>query len=254
MELSILNLNEFSLGLLKDFQKDVIDISSRIYKAAGYNETELAELEVDSKLMKLAKHNRDLFSKTYDTLSALPSLFALHGGIAKQLSADLSIGALYTGDLPSVRVDFPDESKHLDPWHQESAYYDAPGDSFTVWMPFSEMTKKHGPVEFVSQTGAFNKLEVNYSKTRPYVKIMNESCFEEMEIISPLVGYGCAAIFSHRQIHRSSPCKASTPRCSIQLRYNVLNNSEYIKKYCPKSYKVIAVHNWDQANANRIFD
>lgn len=149
------------IGVMPDFQKDVKDISSHIYKAIGCNG--LDKLEVDAKLMKLAKHNRDLFSKTYDTLSALLSLYALHGG-DKQLSSNLSMGALYMEDLPCVRMDITDESKHFDPWHLESAFYDALVDSFTVWMPFLEMTKKYGSAKFVSQTGAFRKLEVNYSQ------------------------------------------------------------------------------------------
>lgn len=243
-----LKLNDAAAQSLRSFEQEALSLLIQFFQADDLS------LPLNRQIQAFAKHDRKLFSKYYDTLHYLPSLLSTHGEIARQLSLTPEIGNLITGDLPKVRVDLPGEEMHLDPWHQEIAFYDAPLDSFTVWTPFQYMDDTLGPVEFIEGSEKAPLLTPKYSNTRPYVSIVDFAGWDKKPFVTKSCALGECLVFNHSVIHRSSPNRTpDLPRCSLQFRFNRVDNPQQRENHYPPSFKLVSVHNIEDLGKNRTF-
>jgi hypothetical protein len=240
-----------SEGVLAHLNGFVSEALSLIEKFPGNADT---SGELNAAMRDLARHDRKLFSKYYEALHYLPPLFGMHGALSEQLSGDRNMGKLLTGDLPKVRVDFPGEKVHMDPWHQEVAYYDAPLDSFTVWVPFQVIGEDQGSVEFLQGSDAAPFLKTKYSDTRPYVTIVDFDGWDDKPIERGGCNLGEGLMFNHGTVHRSGENKsAGLPRCSLQFRFNRVDNEQQKSHFYPASFKVTSVQEIKDLSKNRTF-
>jgi len=180
----------------------------QIYRACR-NLLSIHELSVDSKIVGLSKR-------------LMESEYVNHLG--------------YT----AVRIDNPDETKFLFPWHQDFPYTQGSMDGLVFWIPLHDVPIGHGHLRIIpaSQKHGVKRVHLvdpeNSNRNGAHtIRIENMEQYENESYKEFEIKKGDAIVFSTLLLHRSTPTTADYTRWTMQLRYANFANKDAISKGWP---------------------
>lgn len=189
----------------------------------------------DTGYSELVQIDRKFGGIVYDAIKQIPGFLRLvscskNEDLLKQLRRSDCIG-IAAGSY-GIRIDNPNEDKHLTHWHQEYPTHLRSVDGIVLWSPLVEITEDLGPVKLLKKShklGVAN-LEIlnsdlgatgnNYQELAKNLSIANrDQIIENHECVTPLSIPGDLFIFDYRTIHSSSRNISNRSRWTMQFRY-----------------------------------
>lgn len=183
-------------------------------------------------------------SQLYDQLKYLPSLYKIASS-DKVLNLARELGCGFPAIMKScnMRIDKPNNMKHLFDWHQDSLYLLGSYYALTFWIPMTPVNANNGSVEVIPGT--------HLSGIYPYEKISDKSIdkmtyllqrdvkikdmsseLEEQKVLID-ANVGDVIVFYQMLLHRSTPNISNQTRWTAQVRISDLLDKSYYEQGCP---------------------
>lgn len=207
-------------------------------------------------LVELAKTNREIIGKLYKIAKRFRSSRALSchpffSEIAKQLMNTSLISCYH---LTIVRIDLPNEEKFLMPPHQDFPYIQGSVNGLTLYLPFHDISPKHGIVsvkrgshtdgiikvtesnsrlstaqkEYVSTGNTISKLQT----AEKVCEIADMSKIKDIHFEQEVLSKNEAYFFHTLLLHSSERNTSNSARITMQIRFDdLLNQDSYNRNY-----------------------
>jgi ectoine hydroxylase-related dioxygenase (phytanoyl-CoA dioxygenase family) len=204
------------------------------------------DVELCRKLAILGKHDRRTIARIFD---ACRRLLPVH-----QLSVDprlVEIARAATGtdllaasDMKPVRIDLPNESKFLSPWHQDYPYVMDSLDAVVFWIPFHDVDESNGALSV--SPGSYHEGLQDLVLTDPENSADNKQMMMHIADLSVLernaplripASLGDVLVFNTLTLHASAPNTSDAARLTLQVRFGNFRHPYAIEKGWPGSMR-----------------
>lgn len=179
--------------------------------------------------LSLANHNRTLASSVFDSLVKIPEVQSicysnkLHE-IAKQLLQSSLVLAPPT--QMNLRSDFPEEKKHLYPWHRDYDYNFSSSNSLVFWIPLQDVDETNGSLHYIPGSHmdnvpiSINDQALALGQSSQYFTIDRSAL---SRISTPRqrcnIKLGQCMVFHSKLIHKSGSNNSTHIRYALQSRW-----------------------------------
>lgn len=181
-------------------------------------------------------------SQFYDALRYLPALYRMSSN-TRLLEFCRTLGLEFPCVMGScnMRMDRPQDSRHLFQWHQDTLYLLGSSNAVTIWLPFGPVDRHHGTISVIPGS--------HHHGLYPYKKISDKPVFEHIPLLQRDLaldwevdesqevvveaGPGDLIIFYQMLLHRSLPNLSDKIRWTCQIRVADLFEEEFIKNRYP---------------------
>lgn len=219
----------FKPSRMSDLRDDAWSIFARQLDHFGYSKT-------DAGLFRLFKEQPEVFKNCGKHIQHLTSLHSL--AVNSSIISMLRTLGLQSPSICTRPVLFFN-SKHLAvkdiyhtvPAHQDWASMQGSLDSVVVWMPLVKVTEELGALQVVPGSHKLGLLSNGLSDGFGLVEGFQDDDFMSVEL-EP----GDALSFSSFLVHRSGQNITDKIRWSCHLRYNNLDDSNFIRRGFPHPY------------------
>ena len=131
------------------------------------------------------------------------------------------------GGGSGIRIDNPDESTYIAPWHQEYPAQFRSLDGVVFWSPLRTVTPELGPVVICKGSHkeglikVYSEEESALGRSGAYaLRLVNEDeTVNRYEHVEPLAKPGDVVLMDFLTVHRSGHNRSGSSRWSMQLRY-----------------------------------
>lgn len=180
-------------------------------------------------------------SLLYDRLKYLPALACLSGSAAVQ-AACRALGLHHPSLMGccNMRLDPPQDARHLFDWHQDSVYLLGSVNAVTVWVPLQRVDLEHGTIQVIpgSHRRGLRPFErISRKAIEPHVSLLQRDiklAEAVLDIPDTIVAdRGDAVIFKQMLLHRSTPNLGRQIRWTAQLRITDLAQAEHGRQGFP---------------------
>jgi ectoine hydroxylase-related dioxygenase (phytanoyl-CoA dioxygenase family) len=183
--------------------------------------------------------NQSLF---YDALRYLPALYRMSSS-PRLLEFCRELGL----DFPCVmgscnmRLDRPNDSRHLFQWHQDTLYLLGSSNAVTIWVPFGQVNPKNGTISVIPgshKQGIYPYKRISDKPVLEHIPLLQRDLALDCEIdetkeVVVNAGPGDLIIFYQMLLHRSLPNLSNNIRWTCQVRVADLFEEEFIKNRYP---------------------
>jgi hypothetical protein len=175
-------------------------------------------------------------SSFYSGLRYLPSLARLASSeLLVQTSHDLGLEFPAVMRSSNIRMDMPQDAKHLFHWHQDITYLLGSLNSVTYWIPFDRVNRASGTVEVVGGSHRHGVAPVRYTPggEPPVFKSMSPKDLvllhePEQPGVAIEAERGDLVVLSQLVMHRSVPNSGNRVRWTAQIRHADLAEPEFV--------------------------
>ena len=184
------------------------------------------------KILKLGSSSRP---KYYDTLRYLHSVTKLSSSESlKKISIGLGLRLPAVMRSYNLRMDMPNDKKHLFQWHQDITYLLGSLNSLTYWIPVTKVNKFFGSIEVIE--GSHNKgvFDFKYTGKDRLIRKKNMSpkdinLKKNPEMNTKLINAipGDLVIFSQFLLHRSTKNYSNKIRWVAQVRHSDISEKAF---------------------------
>ena len=186
--------------------------------------------EFDAGYMQLKAVDRRLASVVYDAVKQLVPFDRLvarrrNEAVFAQLRNAEVIGCAGAGS--GIRIDNPDETTYIAPFHQEYPGQFRSLDGTVFWSPLRSMTQAMGPVKIAKGSHkeglikVFSEDQSAMGRTGAYALrlVEEDAIIERYPLVEPLAEAGDVLVMDFLTVHGSGRNVSTHPRWSMQLRY-----------------------------------
>ena len=191
-------------------------------------------------------------SLLYDRLPYLASLHRLSGSICiQEMVKSLGIQLPILMRCCNIRLDPPQDYKHLFKWHQDSIYLLGSKNAITLWIPFGKVDSKHGTIQVLPKShlhGILPFRRISDKQALPNIQLLQRDIELDCDIstfgepVTIEADLGDVVIFDQSLLHRSLPNLSSQVRLSAQIRISDLKCPVYQKNNFPNGDKTNIMH------------
>lgn len=180
-------------------------------------------------------------SLLYDRLKYLPALSCMSGSPAiRELCQQLGLRHPSLMGCCNMRLDKPQDSKHLFNWHQDSVYLLGSVNAVTVWVPLHDVNLHRGTIQVIAgshRRGLAPFKRISEKVIAPYVPLLQRDlCLDEQvngEPVTIEASKGDIVVFKQMLVHRSTPNYSDQIRWTTQLRITDLADPEHLRQGFP---------------------
>lgn len=225
--------------LVDELTKQITELLKIKYKSLNMDIDFDSETVLSKGIMKLFHLDRSFVSHVYDAINTLPALQSLnnHHFINKCLSL-MDRTPYNLMDVARLRLDFPNESKYMTTEHQESFYHDVPDSSINMWIPITDVDSNMGPLLIRPKSQQLGRLPTIRKEICPYFFLEDGAWKKQYPQQTVLCNKGDIILFHNSLIHTGSLNTGTRPRVSVQVRFNWLNDPQYLDQGWPRSYQI----------------
>lgn len=214
------------------------DLASYLTMHHGLN-TDLQN--VPKAIMELAVRDREAVAKLYKVSRRMPAIkkIACSDWVLSLSSHVMSSQLISCHNFTAVRFDLPGEEKFSAPPHQDFPYIQGSLNGVTIWLPFFDVSKKMGPVEFIPGSHLSGCRKVREPGLKSSGSGINSLELVEADNLRQLTYNSCemssdsALLFSTLLIHRSGENCSDMPRISMQVRCDDLTDKSSFDRSYP---------------------
>ena len=200
-------------------------------------------------LLGLHTANRDAFVTVLDLAQTLPGVFGmLDNSFVAQCLSLMGYHSLSTNWPPVIRMDFPQEDVFLLPDHQDRHYNGGSENAVTCY--FQLASSGQSPLGIRPGSHKYGSLPRKHLDVRPYVVLEDGEWQERCPLIELEFEENDMLFFHMDLVHRSGLNRSDRPRVTVQLRYNNLEDPEYLRDGWPATYKTLTVKDTILAEKN----
>jgi len=192
--------------------------------------------------------NQSLF---YDALRYLPCVYRLSAS-TKIVELCRALGL----DFPCVmgscnmRMDRPNDAKHLFRWHQDTLYLLGSSNAVTIWVPLGKVDRHHGSVGVIPgshQDGVYPFRKISDKEVTPHVPLLQRDLsldhrVDERQEVVIEGDAGDVFVFYQMLLHRSHPNLSDKIRWTCQIRMADLFEEEFIRNRYPMGERTNIYH------------
>jgi hypothetical protein len=180
-------------------------------------------------------------SLLYDRLKYLPALSRMSGSPEIHAMCN-ALGIQHSGLMGccNMRLDRPQDSKHLFAWHQDSVYLLGSFNAVTVWIPLQTVNATQGTIQVIPgshHAGIAPFKRISDKVIAPYVPMLQRDIALDREVTETPVTIeaqrGDVVVFKQMLLHRSTPNHSQQVRWTVQLRITDLADAEYRRQRFP---------------------
>ncbi|TCP13536.1 phytanoyl-CoA dioxygenase family protein [Simplicispira metamorpha] len=184
-------------------------------------------------------------SLLYDRLKYLPALSCMSGSEAiRSMCRRLGLQHPSLMGCCNMRLDKPQDSKHLFAWHQDSVYLLGSVNAVTVWVPLHDVNLYRGTIQVIAgshRRGLAPFKRISDKVIAPYVPMLQRDISLADEVTEAPVTIeaqrGDLVVFKQMLLHRSTPNNSDQIRWTAQLRITDLADPEHRRQRFPTGDK-----------------
>lgn len=243
----------------KDFEEKGFAIVRDFFRNGALDELEsdleaLGQLIIGPDFSATRRENyslsREQQSQLYDRLSYMPALSRLSG--SKEVHALCNEMGMQFPSLMgccNMRLDPPDDDKHLFDWHQDSLYLLGSMNAVTLWLPLGDVNLERGTIQVIPgshKKGIYPFRKISDKQPDRHVPFLQKDLCLDVEITETpetiIAERGDVVIFRQMLLHRSTPNRSNQIRWTAQLRVTDLGDAEYRRQRFPTGDKTNIFH------------
>ena len=140
----------------------------------------------------------------------------------------------------NMRLDRPQDEKHLFAWHQDTVYLLGSVNAVTVWVPLQDVDLHHGTIQVIPgshKRGLHPFRRISTKVIAPYVPFLQRDIELDGAVADEAVTIeakrGDVIVFKQMLLHRSTPNLSNQIRWTTQLRVTDLSDPEYRRQHFP---------------------
>lgn len=180
-------------------------------------------------------------SLLYDRLKYLPALSRMSGSPAiHNMCRALGLQHPSLMGCCNMRLDRPNDEKHLFAWHQDSVYLLGSFNAVTVWIPMQEVNLQQGTIQVIPgshKAGIAPFKRISDKVIAPYVPMLQRDIALDREVTEAPATIeaqrGDIVVFKQMLLHRSTANLGGQVRWTVQLRITDLSDPEYRRQRFP---------------------
>lgn len=184
-------------------------------------------------------------SLLYDRLKYLPALSCMSGSPAiRSMSRKLGLQHPSLMGCCNMRLDKPQDTRHLFAWHQDTVYLLGSVNAITVWIPLQDVDLFHGTIQVIAgshRRGLAPFKRISDKVIAPYVPMLQRDISLAEEVAEQPVTIeakrGDLVVFKQMLLHRSTPNLSDQIRWTVQLRITDLAEPDYRRQRFPTGDK-----------------
>lgn len=196
---------------------------------------------VPKAIMELAVRDRGAVAKLYKVSRRIPAIkkIACSDWVLNLSRQVMSSRLISCHNFTAVRFDLPGEEKYSAPPHQDFPYIQGSLNGVTIWLPFLDILKEMGPVEFApgSHLSGCRKIREHCLKSSGSgihsLELVEANNLCQLNYDSCEMTSDSALLFSTLLIHRSGENCSDIPRISLQVRCDDLTDKSSFDKSYP---------------------
>ncbi len=193
---------------------------------------------VDASHYELTPETQSLL---YDRLRYLPALSRMSGSpVIHEMCRDLGMQHPSLMGCCNMRMDRPNDERHLFAWHQDSVYLLGSFNAVTVWIPLQEVNHRMGTIQVIPgshKAGLAPFKRISDKAVAPYVPMLQRDIALDREVkeepVTITANRGDIVVFKQMLLHRSTPNLGGQVRWTVQLRVTDLSDPEYRRQRFP---------------------
>ncbi|MDX2226644.1 MAG: phytanoyl-CoA dioxygenase family protein [Verrucomicrobiae bacterium] len=108
------------------------------------------------------------------------------------------------------------------PWHQDSGYWKGLEAAVTCWLALSEVTDKHGCMEFIPGSHLEGLAVHEDASKRSEIRDALEAVVDSQRAVKVTMSPGDVSFHHSRTLHYTSGNAAATPRCGLVTHLGVM--------------------------------
>lgn len=226
--------NLIPMGDIAHIRQEAIDIYKQQLLRRGDNPKSYEEFEKDvyhlfrtdlSTFMDCGKHMQHTIS--LHRLSVCPQIIDVLKRLGLSFITSSTRPVLFMNSKHLATKDI----YHTVPAHQDVYSTEGSANSAVVWLPLTNLPKELGPLEIVPGSHKHGLLTSRVEEGFGMVDVYGDKDF-----ISTELEPGDALFFSSYLVHRSGNNTTNSIRWSAHVRYNDMNDSDFIDKKYPHPY------------------
>lgn len=192
-------------------------------------------------IMELAVRDREAVAKLYKVSRRMPAIkkIACSDWVLSLSSQVMGSDLISCHNFTAVRFDLPGEEKFSAPPHQDFPYIQGSLNGVTIWLPFFDILKEMGPVEFVAGShlsGCRKVRELGLTSSGSgihTIELVEADNLRQLTYNSCEMSSNSALLFSTLLIHRSGENCSDIPRISLQVRCDDLTDKSSFDRSYP---------------------
>jgi ectoine hydroxylase-related dioxygenase (phytanoyl-CoA dioxygenase family) len=204
----------------------------------GFHDIDLSDsTNLDRAFLMLKDFNPELTSKIYSASKKLPSIAKfvsseIHLALARELIGTKNVAFSERGW--GLRIDYPKDTKHSTPLHQDYHTQLGSTDGIVIWVPLTDVEANMGPLIFYPTSDKLGtqkvKKIVNASLSTDLELDVSNSTLANFSMRQPEVKAGTAVVINYLLLHKSGMNLSNKCRWSILSRWFNFENSEAINR------------------------
>jgi hypothetical protein len=222
------------LAPLKHRITDIIARLHALYLGSPLPAGDFDSDAVQCAYMAMVAHDRKLGGVVYDAVKQIPEFVRITASgknlaLACALRGSNFMGIARGGD--GIRIDYPNESTYMAPWHQDYLSQLGSIDGLVFWSPLVDITMENGPVELCVGSHKDGPRPIYYTDASLAGTAYGMRLLDEEKIVAtyPRRFGECLTgdlwVFDYLLLHRSSANRTPLPRWTMQLRYFNFNHA-----------------------------